>query len=440
MEDLSFYSRLNPLQKSYAEKIAAEARAMGISPKLAVAIAYQESRLNPNVSTGGAGEIGIMQIKPATAQDMGFTAKDIADPEKNIKAGLAYLKKSLELSQGDERLAAAGYNAGIDHSFFTPKGNKLPETTVNYLVSLKESGAFSPQPKVTEPAAEQAAAEPDIDLEKAQTIGTMGGAILGTGVSARRAITDLAKTGGRKAAQGIAEAVTQRMGPMASPAPSAPVGGPMATSMADDALQTRILQGTIDPETGATGRARMGGFNLETAQQAARAKQQKDIIGALQRAGVVTQSASDILAGAPGMTATPAGVAYSRFPPSGVAPISTPSRGALEQVKTIFNRMIGPESKVGSIGGALMRYGAPPLALYQTGSELGALSSQVGRENIDYGKAIPTAIGALGAFGSMFPATAPIAIPMAIAGPAMSSAVDIGRTRPLGQMGDVVAP
>lgn len=101
---------------------------------------------------------------------------------------------------------------------------------------------------------------------------------------------------------------------------------------------------------------------------------------------------------------------------------------------------MGPETRLGSLGRAAMRYGAPPLALYQTGSELGALSSQLNRENIDYGKAIPTAVGALGAFGSMFPATAPIAIPMAIAGPLMSSAVETGRTRPLGQMGDVVAP
>jgi hypothetical protein len=438
MEDLPFYSRLNPLQKSYADKIAAEARAMGISPKLAVAIAYQESRLNPNVSTGGAGEIGIMQIKPTTAQEMGFSTKDIADPEKNIKAGLAYLKKSLELSQGDERLAAAGYNAGINHPFFTPKGNKLPETTVNYLVSLKESGAFSPPPEATEPAAEQAAAEPDIDLEKAQTIGTMGGAALGTGVSARRAITDLAKAGGKKAAQGIAEAVAQRMGPMAPPEPSAPIGGTMATSMADDAAQRRILQGTIEPETGTTGRARMGGFNIETAQQAARAKQAAQNVGALQRAGVLAQSAPDVLANAPGMTASPSGVLFPRT--SSVPMPTPPARGALEEVTEVFKRMIGPDSRARSIGGALMRYGAPPLALAQAGSETGALMTELDRPEADPMMATLRGIGALGAFGSMFPTTAPIAIPVAAAAPMFASAIEEGRRRPLGQVGDVVAP
>jgi hypothetical protein len=140
------------------------------------------------------------------------------------------------------------------------------------------------------------------------------------------------------------------------------------------------------------------------------------------------------------MTATPAGVAYSRFPPSGVEPISTPSRGALEQVKTIFNRMIGPESKVGSIGGALMRYGAPPLALAQAGSETGALMTELDRPEVDPMMTTLRGLGALGAFGSMFPTTAPIALPVAAAAPMFASAIEEGRKRPLGQMGDVVAP
>jgi len=422
--NLSFYESLSPVQKSYADRIATRAREMGLPPELAVAVAYQESRLIPAVGTGGAGEIGIMQIKPATAREMGFTLDDIKDPAKNIDAGLAYLKKSFELSQGDPRLAAAGYNAGVNHPFFTPKGDKLPDSTVNYLGDLKGYGAFQVVKAETPEAAPAQPTPDEISEEKARTLGEMGGAALGAGVSARRAITDLARAGGRKVAGSIAEEVASRI-----PQPP-PV---------DDAMQTRILQGTTDPTSGASGRARMGGFNIETAQQAARAKEAAENIGALQRAGVVSQGAPNVLAQAPGMTASPSGVLFPRSAvPS--APPPTPSRGALEAVSDLFKGMMGPESKLGGFGRAAMRYGAPPLALYQTGSELGALSSQVGQENIDYGKAIPTALGALGAFGSMFPATAPIAIPLAIAGPAMSSAVDIGRTRPLGQMGDVVAP
>lgn len=421
--NLSFYESLSPVQKSYADRIATRAREMGLPPELAVSVAYQESRLNPAVGTGGAGEIGIMQIKPATAREMGFTLDDIKDPAKNIDAGLAYLKKSFELSQGDPRLAAAGYNAGVNHPFFTPKGDKLPDSTVNYLGDLKGYGAFQAAPVVAEAKPGEPTSD-EISEKKARTLGEIGGAALGAGVSARRGITDLARTGGRKAAESLAEQVASRI----------PQPPPI-----DDAMQTRILQGTTDPTSGASGRARMGGFNIETAQQAARAKEAAENIGALQRAGVVSQGAPNVLAQAPGMTASPSGVLFPRSAvPS--APPPTPSRGALEEVSNLFKSMMGPETKLGSLGRAAMRYGAPPLALYQTGSELGALSSQVGRENIDYGKAIPTAIGALGAFGSMFPATAPIAIPMAIAGPAMSSAVDIGRTRPLGQMGDVVAP
>lgn len=423
--NLSFYESLSPVQKSYADRIAARAREIGLPPELAVAIAYQESRLNPAVGVGSAGEIGIMQIKPATAREMGYTLEDIKDPIKNYEAGLAYLKKSYELSQGDARLAAAGYNAGVNHEFFTPKGTKLPDQTIRYLGDLKQYGTFQATP--TQPEREQPTSPgeptPDqISEGKARTLGEIGGAVVGTGVAARRRAMDLARAGGRKTAGMIAAEVARQL-----PQPP-PV---------DDAMQTRILQGTTDPTSGTTGRARMGGFNIETAQQSARAKEAAENIGALQRAGLVSQSAPSVLAQAPGMTASPSGVIIPRSSPPSAPP---PPRGALEEVSSLFRSMMGPETRLGSLGRAAMRYGAPPLALYQTGSELGALSSQLNRENIDYGKAIPTAVGALGAFGSMFPATAPIAIPMAIAGPLMSSAVETGRTRPLGQMGDVVAP
>ena len=66
--NLSFYENLNESQKSYAQRIAAKAKQMGVSPELAVSVAFKESGLNPKVQAGGAGEIGIMQIKPDTAK------------------------------------------------------------------------------------------------------------------------------------------------------------------------------------------------------------------------------------------------------------------------------------------------------------------------------------------------------------------------------------
>lgn len=222
---------------------------------------------------------------------------------------------------------------------------------------------------------------------------------------------------------------------MAAAAKAPPVGGALAPGLAEDATAVnRILQGTTDVDTGTTGRARMGGFNIETAQQAARAKEAARNIGALQQTGAGTKTAQQLLAEAPGLTATPSGVLYPRSAPP------APPRSGLDEVTRLFREMIEPGSKLRTFGSMAMRYGAPPLAGYQAGSELGALTSEMQKEQPSTGKMIAQGMGALGAMGSLFPATAPIGIPLAITGPLMSEAIERGQGRPMGQLGDIAAP
>ena len=59
---------------------------------LAKAVITIESNYRPNI-VGSAGEIGLMQIKPATARMMGYSgsAKGLFDPDTNIKYGMKYL-------------------------------------------------------------------------------------------------------------------------------------------------------------------------------------------------------------------------------------------------------------------------------------------------------------------------------------------------------------
>jgi len=152
MAKLSFIGELNERQTEYANKIAEKAKEMGIPPDLAVSIAYHESRLNPDAKRGKDGEFGIMQVWPVTGNKMGFTNKDLADPEKNIEAGLKILKQNLEIFGGDRKMATVGYNKGPDHAFFY--GGELPAVTKKYIKDMQGYGAYGeanqPVQKLTE--------------------------------------------------------------------------------------------------------------------------------------------------------------------------------------------------------------------------------------------------------------------------------------------------
>ena len=80
---------------------------------LAHAVISVESNYRPN-TRGSAGEIGLMQIKPATARMMGYTgsASGLFNPETNIKYGMKYLGMAHQLSGGTTCGTILRYNAG----------------------------------------------------------------------------------------------------------------------------------------------------------------------------------------------------------------------------------------------------------------------------------------------------------------------------------------
>jgi len=80
-----------------------------ISLSLLKAVAKAESDFNPNC-TSSAGAMGIMQLMPGTAEELGVT--DAYDPRQNIMGGAKYLSENLDIFDGDVSLAVAAYNAG----------------------------------------------------------------------------------------------------------------------------------------------------------------------------------------------------------------------------------------------------------------------------------------------------------------------------------------
>jgi membrane-bound lytic murein transglycosylase MltF len=83
-----------------------------------VALAYQESRLDPRARSR-TGAVGLMQIKPSTAADVGIRGVE-SDVDANIHAGIRYLARlrdryfsGSEIARADRiDFTLAAYNAG----------------------------------------------------------------------------------------------------------------------------------------------------------------------------------------------------------------------------------------------------------------------------------------------------------------------------------------
>jgi hypothetical protein len=81
---------------------------LGIDPRLVAAVAWAESGFDPN-AVSGDGAMGIMQVMPGTATELGLA--DPFDPAQAIPAGARYLIRQHERF-GSWELALAAYNAG----------------------------------------------------------------------------------------------------------------------------------------------------------------------------------------------------------------------------------------------------------------------------------------------------------------------------------------
>ncbi len=93
----------------FDDLIATHSHEHGVSPLLVKAVIQAESAFNPSaVSPKGA--LGLMQLMPATARELGV--HNPFHPEQNIRGGVTYLKRLLDMYDQDVTLALAAYNAG----------------------------------------------------------------------------------------------------------------------------------------------------------------------------------------------------------------------------------------------------------------------------------------------------------------------------------------
>jgi soluble lytic murein transglycosylase-like protein len=95
-------SEYEPLVREYAAK-------QSLRPELVRAVIQVESGYNPR-ATSPKGAMGLMQLMPQTARELGVT--NAYDPAQNIRGGTRYLRMLLDKYRGNEELALAAYNAG----------------------------------------------------------------------------------------------------------------------------------------------------------------------------------------------------------------------------------------------------------------------------------------------------------------------------------------
>ncbi|CAN5177031.1 hypothetical protein BH24ACT10_BH24ACT10_07680 [soil metagenome] len=133
-------SRSHPDKGTVRSMVAATARRHGVSPSLAVAIAYQESGFQQRV-VSGVNAIGVMQVLPTTGRNLGRQhglSFDLLDTQDNITAGVLLLRQ-LQRSVGSNDMILAGYYQGLGS--IAQKG-LLPQThqyikNINYLRSTR---------------------------------------------------------------------------------------------------------------------------------------------------------------------------------------------------------------------------------------------------------------------------------------------------------------
>lgn len=97
------------IQPRIDNAIATSAASTGLDPLLLRALIAQESAFQP-FCLSSAGAMGLTQLMPGTASDLGVT--NPYDIDQNVNGGARYLSEQLEAFGGDLSLALAAYNAG----------------------------------------------------------------------------------------------------------------------------------------------------------------------------------------------------------------------------------------------------------------------------------------------------------------------------------------
>ncbi len=125
--------------------LIAEAQANDLDPVFVMAVIKTESSFNPK-ARGSHGEIGLMQLKPDTAQwiaekeDLFWQGpKTLENPVENVRIGITYLALLREQSSGFANKYLSAYNLGLAKVRRMYKASKTPkEYSVRVMKNYKD--------------------------------------------------------------------------------------------------------------------------------------------------------------------------------------------------------------------------------------------------------------------------------------------------------------
>jgi hypothetical protein len=118
----------------YRQAARDAARKYGIDPEMFLRLIQQESSFRPDV-VSPKGAIGLGQLMPATAQELGV---DPTDPMQNLEGAAKYLSQQLKRF-GNPELALAAYNAGPTRVAKLGRVPNIAETQ-NYVKTILGEG------------------------------------------------------------------------------------------------------------------------------------------------------------------------------------------------------------------------------------------------------------------------------------------------------------
>ncbi len=121
----------------YGSFIRTAAERYSLDPELIRAIIKVESGFNP-YAVSEKGAMGLMQLMPDTAKEMQVTAP--FEAEENIMGGSRYLRKLLDIFNGNLQLGLAAYNAGPSRIMANGAIPGIPETEQYVKKVLREYG------------------------------------------------------------------------------------------------------------------------------------------------------------------------------------------------------------------------------------------------------------------------------------------------------------